>query len=200
MPDDPLATEAHRTTASGPAISVMLIVPDASRAIDWYKRALGARELWDLGGVAGLEIGTAPFFVHEINPNNPYETDPLDAGRTSTRIELFVDDPDDFLGAVGRSGPRSPDRGARRPLYPPPGRLRRSLRPHLVRFGDTSHLLAARQPEGSRGPDRAIARPRGPDRGYSAVATAARKGLPSTAIDCFRSGPTGTSPSIVTRK
>ena len=37
-------------------VSVMLIVPDAEDAISWYKRALGARELWNLGGVVGLEI------------------------------------------------------------------------------------------------------------------------------------------------
>jgi uncharacterized glyoxalase superfamily protein PhnB len=75
----------------------MLIVPDASSAIAWYERALGARELWNLGGVAGLAIGHAAFFLHEINPNNPSETSPLEAGRTSTRIELFVDDPDELL-------------------------------------------------------------------------------------------------------
>jgi uncharacterized glyoxalase superfamily protein PhnB len=75
----------------------MLIVPDAAGAIAWYKLALGAREIWNLGGVAGLEIGDAPFFLHEINPNNATETSPLEAGVTSTRIELFVDDPDEVL-------------------------------------------------------------------------------------------------------
>jgi uncharacterized glyoxalase superfamily protein PhnB len=75
-------------------ISVMLIVPDAEAAVEWYKRALGATELWNLGGVAGLQIEGAPFFVHEINPLNPTETSPARAGTTSTRIELFVDDPD----------------------------------------------------------------------------------------------------------
>lgn len=38
------------------AISLMLIVPDAEAAIAWYKDALGAQELWDRGGVAGLHI------------------------------------------------------------------------------------------------------------------------------------------------
>jgi PhnB protein len=75
----------------------MLIVPDATSAIDWYAHALGAGELWDLGGVAGLEIGGAPFFLHEVNPDNPNENSPLEVGRTSTRIELFVDDPDVVL-------------------------------------------------------------------------------------------------------
>jgi PhnB protein len=91
-------------TRSGTAISVMLIVPDASGALDWYKRALGAHELWDLGGVAGLEIDGAPFFLHEINPNNPSETSPVEAGRTSARIELFVDDPDELLARALSAG------------------------------------------------------------------------------------------------
>ena len=75
-------------------ISVMLIVPDADAAIAWYKDALGAQELWDLSGVAGLHVDGAPFFLHEVNPANPAETSPDRAGMTSVRIELFVDDPD----------------------------------------------------------------------------------------------------------
>src|SRR5581483_902918 len=58
------------------AISVMLIVPDADAAIAWYKEALGAQELWNLGGVAGLHVAGAPFFLHEVNPGNPAQTSP----------------------------------------------------------------------------------------------------------------------------
>jgi PhnB protein len=86
------------------AISVMLIVPDAPRAIDWYATALGARELWNLGGVAGLELDGAPFFLHEVNPLNPTETSPEQAGATSTRIELFVDDPDKLVDRALAAG------------------------------------------------------------------------------------------------
>jgi PhnB protein len=94
----------------GPVISVMLIVPDADAAIAWYKDALGAEELWDLGGVAGLQVAGAPFFLHEVNPNNPTETSPDRAGLTSTRIELFVEDPDAFLERALAAGaaPGSP--------------------------------------------------------------------------------------------
>jgi uncharacterized glyoxalase superfamily protein PhnB len=76
------------------SISVMLIVPDADAAVAWYKDALGAAELWNLGGVAGLQIAGAPFFLHEVNPSNPSEDSPDRLGVTTTRIELFVDDPD----------------------------------------------------------------------------------------------------------
>lgn len=84
-------------SGGGIALSVMLIVCDADAAIAWYKDALGAQELWNLGGVAGLHIEGAPFFLHELNPANPAETSPDRAGATSVRIELFVDDPDRFV-------------------------------------------------------------------------------------------------------
>ncbi|MDQ6822073.1 MAG: VOC family protein [Actinomycetota bacterium] len=83
--------EARRKPA---VISVMLIVADAGAAVGWYKGALGATELWNLGGVAALEIDGARFFLHEVNPNSPAEASPDRVGATSTRIELFVDDPD----------------------------------------------------------------------------------------------------------
>ena len=50
-------------------ISVMLAVPDAAAAVEWYKRALGAVELWNLGPVVGLEIAGAPFFVGQPEKN-----------------------------------------------------------------------------------------------------------------------------------
>jgi uncharacterized glyoxalase superfamily protein PhnB len=82
----------------------MLIVPDGPTAVDWYKDALGAEELWNLGGVAGLQLEGAPFFLHEVNPANPAETDPAQAGATSCRIELFVDDPDGFVARAVAAG------------------------------------------------------------------------------------------------
>jgi uncharacterized glyoxalase superfamily protein PhnB len=99
----------RNASASPPVISVMLIVADAAAAVAWYTTALGATELWNLGGVAGLDIGGAAFFLHEVNPGNPTETSPGQAGVTSTRIEVFVDDPDSFIeravaaGAAARS-------------------------------------------------------------------------------------------------
>ena len=90
--------------APGPSISVMLIVPDAEAAIAWYYDALGADVLWNLGGVAGLHVAGAPFFLHEVNPGNPTETSPDQAGVTSVRIELFVDDPDAFVARALAAG------------------------------------------------------------------------------------------------
>jgi catechol 2,3-dioxygenase-like lactoylglutathione lyase family enzyme len=48
--------------AHGPVLSVMLVVPDAAAVARWYAKALGATELWNLGGVVGLTVEGAPFF------------------------------------------------------------------------------------------------------------------------------------------
>jgi PhnB protein len=86
------------------SISVMLIVPDAQAAVRWYRAALGAAELWDLGGVAGLEVEGAPFFLHEAVPGRTSERSPVDAGLSTTRIELFVEDPDRFVERASDAG------------------------------------------------------------------------------------------------
>ena len=86
------------------SLSVMLIVPDAPSAIGWYRDALDATVLWDLGGVAGLSVGGAPFFVHEAVPGRRRETSPEAAQTTTTRIELFADDPDAVLRRATAAG------------------------------------------------------------------------------------------------
>lgn len=97
--------------AGGPAhVSVMLIVPDASAALAWYRRALSAETVWDLGGVAGLRVGGAPFFLHQANPDNPAEDSPDRVGQTSVRVEVFVEDPDGLVARAVAAGatPGSP--------------------------------------------------------------------------------------------
>ncbi|MBV9684673.1 MAG: VOC family protein [Solirubrobacterales bacterium] len=113
----PAPAAASEFSGQGPVISVMLIVPDADAAIDWYTRALGAQVLWNLGGVAGLHIAGAPFFLHQVNPDNPAETSPDRAGATSVRIEVFTDDPDEFVARALRAGaaPGSPVADHERP-------------------------------------------------------------------------------------
>ena len=90
--------------ADAAVISVMLIVGNAEAAVDWYRSALGATELWDLGGVAALQIAGAPFLIHEAVPGRAGERDPADAGLTTTRIELFVDDPQHLIGRAEDGG------------------------------------------------------------------------------------------------
>ena len=86
------------------ALSVMLIVPDTPAAVAWYQRALGAVEIWNLGGVAGLAVGGAPFFLHAVNPQNPAEGSASEIGRTSVRVEVFVADPDRLLRQAVAAG------------------------------------------------------------------------------------------------
>ena len=83
-----------------PLISLMLAVADAPAALAWYKQALGATELWNLGGVVGMEIDGAPIFLGEPQQNG-WDT-PVKLGVPSARIEVFCDDPDAFIArAVG---------------------------------------------------------------------------------------------------
>lgn len=83
-------------------ISVMLAVENTPAAVNWYKRALGAKVLWDLGGVAGLEIAGAPFFLGEP-ARNGWES-PATLGITSARVEVFCDDPDAFIARALEAG------------------------------------------------------------------------------------------------
>ncbi|HTL54298.1 MAG TPA: VOC family protein [Candidatus Limnocylindrales bacterium] len=87
----------HKTT-----ISLMLAVPDTPKAVAWYHKALGARLLWSLGSVAGLEIDGAPFFLHEPVPGR--FANPKEIGTTTVRVELFVDQPDKLIARAVESG------------------------------------------------------------------------------------------------
>jgi len=82
----------------------MLIVSDAAAAVSWYTKALGASQLWDLDGVAGLHLDGAPFFLHEAVPGKNQEPSPTDVGLTTTRIEVFVDAPDDLIERAAQAG------------------------------------------------------------------------------------------------
>jgi uncharacterized glyoxalase superfamily protein PhnB len=82
----------------------MLIVSDAQAAVRWYTAALGAAVLWDLDGVAGLDLDGAPFFIHEAVPGRARERSPDDAGLTTTRIEVFVDDPVGLIDRAATAG------------------------------------------------------------------------------------------------
>jgi uncharacterized glyoxalase superfamily protein PhnB len=80
----------------------MLAVPNTPAAVDWYKKALGARLLWSLGSVAGLEMDGAPFFLHEPVKNG-FDS-PKAIGATTVRVEVFVDDPDQVIAQAIKAG------------------------------------------------------------------------------------------------
>ena len=97
-------------------ISVMLAVPDAPAAAAWYREAVGATELWNLGSVIGLEVDGAALFLGEPEGNG-WAT-PDEVGTRTVRVEVFVDDPDAFVAraiAAGADGDRDPVRNHEMP-------------------------------------------------------------------------------------
>lgn len=86
------------------SLSVMLIVSDAESAVEWYTSALGADLRWNLGGVAGLHLDDAPFFLHEAVPGRTNERSPADVALTTTRIEVFVNEPGALIGRAAAAG------------------------------------------------------------------------------------------------
>jgi len=84
------------------SISLMLAVENAPEALAWYKKAMGATELWNFGSVIGMEIEGAPIFLGEP-ANNGWET-PQKLGITSTRVEIFTNDPDAFIDRAVKAG------------------------------------------------------------------------------------------------
>lgn len=77
-------------------ISPMLAVDDGASAIEFYREAFGATELWriDADGdvVAGLSVNGADLFLAQETPSRGTRA-PAAVGHTTVRIELFVDDP-----------------------------------------------------------------------------------------------------------
>jgi len=86
----------------------MLAVADAGAAAAWYVDALGATELWNLGGVVGLEIEGAPFFLHE-----PADGFAPPAAAVTARVEVFVADPDAFVRRAVAAGADGADDAVR---------------------------------------------------------------------------------------
>ena len=80
-------------------LTPMLTVRDAAKAIAFYERAFGAREIAARvtapSGqiVAKLAIDDQPFFVVDENPAG-YNLSPETLKGTSVRLNLVVDDPD----------------------------------------------------------------------------------------------------------
>ena len=66
--------------------------------------AIGEGLIPSLGGVAALHLHGAPFLLHEAVPGKRQETSATAAGLTTTRIEMFLDTPEDLVARAARSG------------------------------------------------------------------------------------------------
>jgi len=89
----------------GPKITATLSVRDWSRAIEFYKSAFGAVELFSVpgGGVGQLSVSGAEFWVAEESPEH-LNFSPETLGGCSVRMLLIADDPDSLFQSAIRAG------------------------------------------------------------------------------------------------
>jgi len=86
-----------------------LIVKDAARAIEFYKRALGAQEQFRLEGPDGrighaeLRIGTSRFMLADEHPDFG-ALSPASIGGSPVSLHLQVDDVDAVVGRAASAG------------------------------------------------------------------------------------------------
>ena len=87
---------ADSVTSRGfrPHITATLSVRNWARAVDFYKAAFGATELYRVegGGVAQLAVSDAEFWVAEESPQH-LNFSPESLGGCSVRMLLIVEDP-----------------------------------------------------------------------------------------------------------
>ena len=90
------------------SISPMLSVRRGERAVEFYKQAFGARELFRLDGengdvVAQLAVGEADFWVADESPENK-NFSPESLHGATTRMVMVVDDPDAIFSRALKAG------------------------------------------------------------------------------------------------
>src|SRR5215831_16965516 len=92
-----------------PSLAPMLSVRNGAKAVDFYKAAFGATELFrveDPSGavVAQLQVGKSDFWVADESSEHK-NFSPETLGGATTRMVLIVDDPDAiFAQAVAAGG------------------------------------------------------------------------------------------------
>ena len=87
-----------------------LIIKDAARAIEFYKRAFGATELDRIADASGkirhaqIKIGDSPFMITDESPDFPEWLSPESRGGTPVHIYLYVEDVDRVFDQAIASG------------------------------------------------------------------------------------------------
>jgi PhnB protein len=81
-------------------VSAELSVRRGRAAVDFYRAAFGAAEIYRVGGtdeheavVSQLAVGNATFWVSDESPENRHHS-PESLGGTTVRVLLIADDPD----------------------------------------------------------------------------------------------------------
>ncbi len=97
---------ARQTSTINTTIAPWLNVRESARAVDFYKAAFGATELFRLEGdgvVARLSVEGAEFWLSEESPEN-FNFSPQTLRGSSMRIILTVADPDAFFARAVAAG------------------------------------------------------------------------------------------------
>jgi PhnB protein len=105
---------AVNSAASGPfrcSIAPWLSVRGSARAVEFYKLAFGANEVFRLEGpdggvVARLSVDGAEFWVSDESPEHG-NVSPVAGGGNSVRMILTVPDPDAVFGQALTAGARA---------------------------------------------------------------------------------------------
>jgi PhnB protein len=93
-----MAHESQDAAKSRPSLAAMLSVRNGASAVDFYKAAFGALELFKIEApdgsvVAQLAIGESDFWIADESPEHKnFSPDTL--GGSTVRMVLVVDDPD----------------------------------------------------------------------------------------------------------
>jgi PhnB protein len=93
-------------------VTPSLIVRDGAKAIDFYKKALGAQELVRMAGPDGkimhaeLKIGDSIVFLAEENPNMQNVKSPQSLGGCTGTLNLYVPNVDELFRQAITAGGR----------------------------------------------------------------------------------------------
>ena len=96
---------AEQSSRFRTSVTATLSVRNWSRAMDFYKAAFGAHELYRVsgGGVARLSVDGAEFWVAEESPKH-LNFSPASLGGCSVRMLLIVEDPAAVCAQAVRAG------------------------------------------------------------------------------------------------
>ena len=104
-----MAHESQDAAKSRPSLAAMLSVRNGASAVDFYKAAFGALELFKIEApdgsvVAQLAIGESDFWIADESPEHK-NFSPETLGGGTVRIVLVVEDPDAvFAQALAAGG------------------------------------------------------------------------------------------------
>jgi len=103
-----MVNESQKITLQRPSLAPMLSVRNGAKAVEFYKTAFGARELFKIEApdgavVAQLAVGDSDFWVADESPENK-NFSPETLGGATTRMVLTVEDPDAVFARAVAAG------------------------------------------------------------------------------------------------